>query len=156
MRGVHPDEFRQDLVVLEAQIGEPPPEHLVGGLGLVVRLGPGVDERADGLVAPEVRDGHLEHRRPWGTADALDPHAVAAGLPQPDGGEIGHAVGCDVAPGIPHLIDELLADRCHRNDAAGAGMLGDHEAAVGRRLDDGEAGIGQRADCRPKPGRRTR
>src|SRR3954469_16888179 len=53
VRCAGPDKFSEDLLEFESQVRQPLPQNTIGGLGLVVRIRPGVDQRADRLVAIE-------------------------------------------------------------------------------------------------------
>jgi hypothetical protein len=55
-------------------------------------------------------------------------------------------------PGVQRagdLVQQLGGDRPDRDRAAGAGVLGDHRAAVGGDLGDGEAGVERAGDLLP-------
>ena len=53
-----------------------------------------------------------------------------------DGREVGDAVRIDVVSRIAQLVEKLLFDDVGMHAAAGAGMLGDDESAVGMGFDD--------------------
>ena len=91
---------------------------------------------AEGVEA----DLHLRRRRL--AADAGDPHPVGTVVVQPDRVEPGD----DVGPGVPRagdLVEQLGGDGVAVDDAAGAGVLGDHAGAVGGELGQREAGVQQ-------------
>ncbi len=116
-----------------------------------LRLGLGArdDERAAYLVAVEIGRADLERAGRRAAFHTPHTHAVAPELFEPDGREVGDHVGRDVAARIAHLVDQLLLDRAHRDRAAGAGMLGDHEGAVGRDLDHRVADALEMPDAPP-------
>ena len=97
VRGIGAHELGQDLLELEPQVLQPLAKNAVGGARLVVGLRPGIDQGPDRLVAVEVGDGDLEQRSPGAAPDPADPNPVAPRLLQLNGGEVGDAVGRDVA-----------------------------------------------------------
>src|SRR5690606_4467202 len=94
-------------------------------------------------------DAHLERVGGRGAAHAVHAHPVLAHLLQVDGGEVGDGVRGDVALRVAHLVEELLLHRGRGDAAAGTLVLGDDEAAVGRRLDDGVADARKAGDAAP-------
>ncbi len=66
------------------------------------------------------------------------PHPVSAIVAELDRGQVDRHVGAEVEPRL-HLVHQLRGHRVDRDQPAGAVVLGDHAAAVGRDLRDREA-----------------
>jgi hypothetical protein len=78
VRRVPADELGADLVERSAHAVEPLAQHAVGHARLLDGVGPGVDQRAHGLVAGAVGDGDLEHVGGRAAAHAVHADAVGA------------------------------------------------------------------------------
>ena len=76
-------------------------------------------------------------------------HAVLAYLLEPDGREVGHAVGGDVFTRVAHFVHQLLADAGHGDATARARVLRHVEAAVGIRFHDRVSDVGEVGDALP-------
>jgi hypothetical protein len=109
------------------------------------RLGAGVDaadhEQAHRSEAVGIGQAGLGLVSGRSAAGAFDLDAVRAHLRQRDSGEVAHHVGQDVGARVADLVEHLLAHGGRADQPAGAGRLGDDEAAVGAALGDGEAHV---------------
>ena len=105
-------------------------KNFVGGLGFFVGVGPGIDERADALVAVVVGDGDFVKIGLWVARDAEDLDAVFACRFEIDRCEIGDDVGRNVFVRIAHFVEKLLFDGLNVDAAAGVVVFGDDELAV--------------------------
>ena len=82
-------------------------------------------------VAAETVDRDLEPLRGRGAGDTADLDPVGALLAQPDRVEVRGHVGVEVA-GRLDLVEQLRGDGVDGDRAAGAVVLGDHAAEIGR------------------------
>ena len=97
VRGVHANQLRENLLEVQPQRLQSLAEDRICGLRLVDRIGPRVDQRADGLVSIEPGDRHLQHRRARGATNAgLTLTRSFPPLLQLDRGEIRDTIRRDV------------------------------------------------------------
>ena len=149
MGGVRAEELRVDRLELQAEILKALPENAIGRLRLFERIGPRVNERANGLVAVEKGNRDLEFVRRRFAFDAGDSHPVLARLCELNRREVGDTIGRDVLVRIAHFVYELLRDRGNVDPAARGGMLDEIERAIGSRFDDGITDVGHVRDALP-------
>ena len=76
---------------------------------------------------------------------AADPHPVGAVIGQRNGVHPGGGIGVGVSR-AGDLVEQLRGDGVDADQAAGAGVLGDHRRAVGVDLGQGETGVEQARD----------
>ena len=115
-------------------------QHLLRPGRLLLDVQAGQDHGHGVAVAAEVVQRDLDVRRRGTAAGAGDRDPVPALRLEPDRVEVRDHVGARVRrPG--DLVQKLRGDRAGRHQPAGAGVLGDHAAAVGRDLGDREARV---------------
>src|SRR5262252_6904669 len=149
MRGARAEELRENFVKLEPQYVEPLSQHRVGGPGLSVSVGPGVDQSSRGLESVGETDRDLVLIGGRATFYAGNADAVFAGLLQPDRSEIGDAVRRDVIFRIAHLVHQLLSNAGYCDSPAGSRVFCDHEGSVLAGLDNRVADVPEIGDRLP-------
>ena len=117
--------------------------HLAGQCGAGGGIGSGVRDLALGQPAAFVADGGLEGRRAGMAAHAADLDPVGPVLVEFGLADVGRHVGREIGGRVVHFVEQLLGDGAPVHATAGAGGLGDHEAAVRMHLDDGKTRLGQ-------------
>src|SRR5215469_801197 len=117
--GIYAENFGIDLFEAQAKLLQTGTHDAIGGVRLIERLRPRIDERAYRLPAVGVAQRELQIRRARAAANAGDADAVRAILGETDAGEISDAIRRDVILRITQLIEELLLDRVDAHPAAG-------------------------------------
>ena len=143
MGGVPPHQLAPNLVEAKAEAVHTLTKHLFGHPGLGRSIGPGVGQRAQSPVPCGIRDGDLQELGSGGPSDPSNPDPVGAIILEVNGGEIRHHVGCDIGPGISHLVDNLLRHGGLAHPTPRTLVLGNHKLPGGVGFDDGEAHLGQ-------------
>ena len=134
----------------QRQLGlQPLPEHPGQQLGLGQGVRTGDHQHAAGPEPVGDGDAGLQQVGGGPAAHAPDPHPVRAGGLQADAGEVGGHVRAQVAAGIAHLVQQLLAHGGAADQAAAARVLGEDAAAVRVHLGDGQAHIHEAGDLGP-------
>ncbi len=119
-----------------APVGEvgadPVPDHLAMRSALASDVRAGDQHGADGAVAVAVDHRDLSVAGGGVPRTLADPHPVGTVLGELQRGEVRGDVRGQIGARIADLVEKLLGHRAPVDHPAGAGVLGDHEAAVRR------------------------